>query len=195
MGKLYLFMLISLDGFFEGPDHGLDWHNVDEEFDIFAAEQLQAIGLMLFGRRTYELMAGFWPTYDPAGTDEGNRIVAEKMNSIPKVVFSRSLERVAWSKDWDNIRLVREDAAGEIAKLKQQAESDIAIFGSNNLATGLLDSGLIDELRILVNPVAIGQGTSLFAGYGKPLKLELLRTRTFASGNVLLTYRPRVGDF
>lgn len=138
MRKAYLFMMVSLDGFFEGPDHDLSWHNVDKEFDAFAAEQLNETGFLLFGRRTYELMAGYWPTYTPQPGDEGDAQVAAKMNSLPKIVFSRTLDSVEWSKEWNNIRLIKDNLEEEITELKRRPGKDLAVFGSSNLCLSLL---------------------------------------------------------
>ncbi|VVB85998.1 Uncharacterised protein [uncultured archaeon] len=183
MRKVFLFMMISLDGFFEGPNHELDWHNVDEEFNEFAANQLDNVGVILFGRKTYELMAGYWPT---RSAKEDDPIVAEKMNNIPKIVFSRTLETA----EWNNSRIVKENIAEEITKLKQQRGKDLAIFGSSSLSVSLIQQGLIDEFRIIVNPVVLGKGNTLFGGIAHKLNLELIRTKNFSSGNVLLYYRP-----
>ncbi len=183
MGKVFLFMMVTLDGFFEGPDHDISWHNVDEEFNEFAIQQLDEMDTLLFGRVTYEGMASFWPTQFAIETDPA---VAGKMNSVPKIVFSRTLDRA----DWNNSRLVKEHVAEEVSKLKQEARGDLAIFGSSDLAVSLLQMGLVDELRIMVNPVVLGSGKRLFDGIGDKLKLKLLKTREFRSGNVLLYYQP-----
>jgi dihydrofolate reductase len=183
MRKVFLFMMITLDGYFEGPEHEIDWHNVDEEFNEFAIDQLNEVDALLFGRVTYEGMASYWPT--PFAT-ENDPIIAEKMNTIPKIVFSTTLEKV----DWSNSRLVKENIAGEVAQLKQQPGRDLAIFGSANLAVSLLQMGLIDELRIMVNPVVLGNGKPLFTGLHDQVKLNLIKTRSFRSGNVLLYYQP-----
>jgi len=183
MRKVFLFMMVSLDGYFEGPKHDLSWHNVDAEFnESFAIPQLQQADTLLFGRRTYELMASYWPT---KLAHKDDRVVADLMNKTPKFVFSHKLKRV----DWQNATLVSHDASGVVRKLKAAKGKDIAIFGSNNLSVSLLDSGLIDELRIMVNPVSIGKGTPLFKGIKKKPKLKLLSSRTFKNGNVLLTYK------
>ena len=183
MRNVFLFMMVTLDGFFEGPNQEIDWHNVDEEFNEFAIQQLDEVDTLLFGRVTYEGMASFWPT---PFAKENDPIVAEKMNSIPKIVFSKTLDKA----EWNNSRLVKEHVAEEISKLKQQAGRDLAIFGSSNLTASLLHMGLIDELRIMVNPVVLGNGNSLFKGIHDKLKLKLIKTRTFNSGNVLLYYQP-----
>ena len=183
MRKIFLFMMVSLDGFFEGPDHELDWHNVDAEFNEFAADQLNEVDMLLFGWKTYELMAGFWPI-DPAKQD--SPVIAEKMNTLPKIVFSRKERKV----EWENTRLISENVDREVTKLKNQPGKNIAIFGSSNLCVSLIQMGLIDEFRIMVNPVVLGKGHTLFNGIQDKLYLKLLKTRTFKSGNVLLYYQP-----
>jgi dihydrofolate reductase len=183
MRKVFLFMMVSLDGFFEGPDHEIDWHNVDEEFNEFAINQLNELDMILFGRITYEGMASFWPT---PFAKENDPIVAEKMNTTPKIVVSKTLARA----DWQNTRLIKEHVSEEIAQLKQQPGKDIAIFGSSDLAVSLLQMGLLDEVRVIVNPVVLGNGKLLFKGLHEQLKLKLLKTHQFNSGNVLLYYEP-----
>ncbi|AUV84263.1 riboflavin biosynthesis protein RibD (plasmid) [Salinigranum rubrum] len=182
---LFAFENTSLNGFFEGPNRDISWHNVDDEFNEFAAEQLDEIDCLLFGRVTYELMASYWPT----ATEDDPRI-AERMNELPKVVVSTTLSTA----DWNNTTLISDNVPDEITKLKQQADGDLAIFGSSELTASLLADRLVDEFRVMVNPVVLGDGTPLFAGLPDEVELELLSTRTFASDNVLLTYRPDYGD-
>lgn len=174
---------MSLDGFFEGPNHAIDWHNVDEEFNQFAIAQLNSADMLLFGRGTYELMAGFWPTATAIQTDP---VTAEPMNRLPKIVFSRTLSRVTWQ----NTRLVKENIFEEIKRLKAQPGKDLLILGSSNLSVSLLQRNLIDEFRLLVNPVVLGKGTALFQGIPERYHLRLLKTQAFRSGNVLLCYQP-----
>jgi dihydrofolate reductase len=183
MRKMIFFMLTTLDGFYEGPNKEIDWHNVDEEFNEFAINQLNSVDVLLFGRVTYELMASYWPT--PAATTN-DPIVADKMNSLPKIVFSKTLASV----EWQNTRLVKENIAEELAKLKQQPGKDLIIFGSSDLAVTFIQHGLIDEYRIMVNPVVLGNGKPLFKGIKDKLNLKLLGTKLFGSGNVLLYYQP-----
>ena len=183
MRKVFLFMMVTLDGFFEGPNHEIDWHNVDEEFNEFAIQQLDEIDTLLFGRVTYEGMASYWPTQF---AKENDPMVADKMNSVPKLVFSKTLDKA----EWNNSRLVKEHIAEELSRLKQQQGGDLAIFGSSDLTVSLLEMGLVDELRIMVNPVVLGSGKRLFEGIHDRLKLRLLKTKTFGSGNVLLYYQP-----
>ncbi len=183
MRRVLFFMMVSLDGYFEGKDRDISWHNVNEEFNDFAISQLQEVDTLLFGRVTYEMMASYWPTPDARSNDP---IVAEKMNSTPKIVFSRSLSDVKW----ENTRLVTGDFAAEVTRLKAQPGKDMIIFGSSKLAVSFLEHGLLDECRIMVNPVVLGEGTSVFKGIHDRLKLKLLRTKVFHSGNVLLYYQP-----
>ena len=183
MRKVILFMMTTLDGFYEGRDRDINWHNVDAEFNEFAIAQLNTADILLFGRVTYELMASYWPTPDAIKNDP---IVAEKMNSLHKIVFSKTLEKVNWS----NTRLVKGNIGAEIMKMKSQPGKDMIIFGSSDLAVSLIHYNLIDEIRIMVNPVVLSQGKALFKGLNHHLALKLLNTRTFHSGNVLLSYEP-----
>jgi len=183
MRKVFLFMMVTLDGFFEGPNQEIDWHNVDEEFNEFAINQLNDVDTLLFGRVTYQLMASYWPTQS---AKENDPIVADKMNTVPKIVFSKTLDKA----EWNNSRLVKEHIAEEVSKLKQQQGRDLAIFGSSDLAVSLLQMGFVDELRIMVNPVVLGNGKPLFNGIHEKLNLKLLKAKTFRSGNVLLYYQP-----
>ncbi len=179
-------MMVSLDGYIEGESHDLSWHNVDEEFNTFAAEQMDEGDIILFGRRTYQLMEGFWPSKEGL---EDDPIVAEKMNTTPKIVFSRTLKSVQETDIWKNVRLVKNNIAEEIQKLKEQPGKALFVLGSNNLCVTLLELGLLDELRIMVNPVVIGKGTPLFAGIKEEVHLNLLESRTFGNGNVLMHYQ------
>ena len=183
MRKVIFFMLTSLDGYFEGPNRDINWHNVDEEFNEFAVQQTGEFGALLFGRVTYELMEGYWPT-ESAKTDDP--VVAGLMNSLPKIVFSKTLEKA----EWNNTKLVKDNFAEEISKLKGQPGKDIAIFGSSDLTVSLTQLGLVDEFRIMVNPVVLGDGKPLFKGIKNKLDLKLTETRTFGNGNVLLYYEP-----
>ena len=183
MSNLIVFMMTTLDGFFEGPDHDIDWHNVDDEFNEFAINQLNSVDVLLFGRVTYELMASYWPT--PTATTDDPQ-VAEKMNTLPKIVFSSTLEKV----EWNNTRLIKDRIPEEISQLKQQSSKDLIIMGSSNLSASLINLGLIDEFRIMVNPVVLGNGNPLFKGIHNPLHLKCLKTTTFHSGNVLHYYQP-----
>ena len=183
MRKVIMFNMVTLDGFFEGPNGELDWHHVDEEFNEFASDQLGSADGLLFGRVTYQLMASYWPTDLAVRNDP---IIAAKMNTLPKIVFSRTLEKA----EWNNTRLVKDNVAEEISRLKQQSGRDLLLFGSAGLASTLTQLGSIDEYRIMVNPVILGKGKPLFSGIHHRLVLKLVRTKIFRNGNVLLCYQP-----
>jgi dihydrofolate reductase len=183
MGKITVFNLTTVDGFFEGPNREIDWHRVDEEFNEFAIEQLNSVDTLLFGRVTYELMANYWPT--PAATTD-DPIIAHKMNSLSKIVFSKTLARA----EWQNTRLIKENFVEEISRLKKQSVKDMFIFGSSDLAVSFIQHNLIDEYRIMVNPVVLGGGKPIFKGIQNRLELKLIKTKLFKSGNVLIYYQP-----
>lgn len=184
MRKLVLFNLMTLDGYFEGVDADISWHNVDEEFNEFAIAQLKTADALLFGRKTYELMAGYWPT---AEAINDNQIVADLMNRFDKIVFSKSLEEATWN----NTRLVPEDLFDEVKKLKSAPGKDLFIFGSADLSSTLIDHHLIDEFRVMINPLILGNGTPLFKNIDEKINLQLLKTKVFGNGNVLLYYIPK----
>lgn len=183
MRKVIIYMLTSLDGYFEGPDREIDWHNVDAGFNEYAIDMLDHADLLLFGRVTYQLMADYWPTEQAKKDDP---FVAGRMNRLSKIVFSRTLEKAGW----ENTRLVKDSVTEEILKLKNQPGKDMVILGSSNLALSLIPHDLIDEYRIMVNPVVLGNGNSLFKGLKGRLNLKLIKAKTFQSGNILLYYRP-----
>ena len=183
MRKVIMFNLITLDGYFEGPENDIGWHQVDDEFNEFAIEQLSSTDGLIFGRLTYQLMANFWPT--PAGL-EGEPATANLMNSLPKYVFSKTLTKV----EWNNTSLVKGEAVRELNKLKQGHGNDLFIFGSADLSSTFTKNGLIDEYRLILNPIVLGAGVPLFKDNGEMLKMKLLKTRLFHNGNVLLYYQP-----
>jgi dihydrofolate reductase len=183
MRKIFTFLVATVDGYYEGSKGEFDWPVVDEEFNEFSLQQLEEVDTLLFGRVTYQLMASYWPT--PAAQQDDPKVAA-KMNGLPKIVVSRTLEEAEWA----NTQVIKGDVAEELGKLKQQPGKDIAIFGSSDLTVSLLRLGLVDELRIMVSPVALGDGRSLFRTADERISLKLLTTRPFRSGNVLLTYQP-----
>lgn len=176
-------MMVSANGFYERGPWALDWHNVGEEFNEFATAQLDSVDVLVFGRKTYEGMASWWPTPEAIAED---RVVAEKMNAIAKVVVSRTLERA----DWANTRVVRGNVADEIGKLKRESAKGVLVMGSSDLAASLAGDGLIDEYRLMVNPVFLADGKPVLSGLGADLRLALRDVRRFGSGNVLLSYAP-----
>lgn len=183
MRKLIVFNLMTLDGYIAGPDGDISWHNVDEEFQELANAASNSGNTLLFGRVTYELMASFWPTPEAIGTDP---VVAAGMNRSEKVVFSRTLQKAGWN----NTRLVKDDMTAEVRRLKQQSGKDLTILGSGSIVSQLAQEGLIDEYHVLLNPVVIGRGKTMFEGLKNRLNLKLAVTRKFGNGNILLKYEP-----
>lgn len=186
MRKIVMFNLVSLDGYFAGKDGNIDWHNVDAEFNDFAVEQTKSFGGIIFGRTTYQLFENFWPkaAHDPKLSEE-DREIGKTIDEVSKIVYSTSLSEVTWQ----NTTLYHEIKAEEVIKLKERLGNDIVIFGSGTIVQKMTELGLIDEYRVLVNPVVLGEGKRLF-GPNNRVKLNLLATRTFKNGNVLLTYIP-----
>jgi len=183
MRKLSVFNLVTLDGYFAGQDGDISWHNVDEEFQELANAASNSGNTLLFGRVTYELMVSYWPTPEAIKNDP---IVAAGMNKAEKIVFSRTLDRV----DWNNTRLVKSDMIAEIRKLKQQSGTDLTVLGSGSIVSQLAQERLIDEFQILLNPVVIGRGKTMFEGVKDRFSLKLTKTRVFGNGNILLNYEP-----
>jgi dihydrofolate reductase len=186
MRKLNAFINLTLDGYFAGPKGELDWAyraGKDPEWNAFVAENAKSGGTLLLGRVTYELMVSYWPTPEAKKNDP---VVAEGMNSAQKVVFSRTLDKVSWS----NTRVMQDDLAAEVRKLKQESGPSITTLGSGSIVSQLTQAGLIDGYQLVLHPVIIGQGKSLFPDVRKMKTLKLKTTRAFGNGNVLLSYEP-----
>jgi dihydrofolate reductase len=184
MRKIILFMSVSLDAFIEGPDRQIDWHMVDDELHGHFNEQLSAMGAFLDGRVTYELMAEFWPTADTDPSSTGPMVeFARIWRDMPKIVFSRTLERADW-----NTTVVRDVDVEEIMALKAQPGGDLAL-GGGDLAAAFMQHDLIDEYRLYVHPILIGRGKPLFQASDAKINLRLAETRTFGNGVVLLRYQ------
>ncbi len=183
MRKLSVFNFITLNGFYKGPNEDISWHRHGAEENAYSEEALKSGNILLFGRVTYEMMAGFWPT--PMAI-QNNPVVAEGMNNADKIVFSRTLEKV----EWNNTRLIKDNIVEEIKKLKQLPGKDITILGSGSILTQFAEQGLIDEYQFMIDPVAISNGTPIFKNISHKLDLVLTATRTFKSGTVLLCYQP-----
>lgn len=178
MKKLIVSNMVSLDGFFEGPNKELDWFVVDDEMFKYFHDLLNSVDAILFGRVTYQLMADYWPS--------ATESIAPKMNNLPKIVFSKTLEKG----EWKNSRLVKENITEEVSNLKKQSGKDLVIFGSASIASSFIKLGLIDEYRIIVNPVVLGSGKPLFKDIKEKINMKLLKTQTFSCGNVILYYQP-----
>ncbi|HEY6493916.1 MAG TPA: dihydrofolate reductase family protein [Trebonia sp.] len=182
MAKLVLQMGVSLDGLVARPGRlGAGGWGTPPEDPALKARKLgwiRAAGAHLMGRVTYEEMAGFWPTSD----DE----YAAPMNDLPKVVFSRTLDRA----DWAKTTIARGDLAEEVAALKRDQDKDLIVWGGAALAQSLSRRRLVDEYRLVVQPVALGDGLPLFAGLTAPFVLDLVQAQAYADGAVLHVYRP-----
>ena len=181
MRRLVMWNLMSLDGYLAGPGGDISWFNDvwGPELEQFSIEQGKEIGALLFGRVTYELMTGYWPTAEKSE-------IADYMNALPKYVFSRTLKRA----DWANTTLLTGDATAEVAKLKHADGKDIFLFGSADLSSHVLP--LFDELRIGVAPFFLGSGSPLFKKQEKKAKLKLLGADRHSTGVVILRYAPQV---
>jgi len=189
MRKLIVFNSVSLDGYFTDANADMSFahnDNPDAEWDTFVANNASGEGTLLFGRVTYELMAGFWPT--PLAAKQ-MPVVAERMNNLSKVVFSRTLDKVSWR----NTKLVKDDLIGEIQKMKKGTGEDMVILGSGSIVSQLTHHGLIDEYQIVLIPVALGKGRTLFENVTPRVSLRLIKTRAFTNGNALLCYEPKTG--
>ncbi len=174
---------MSLDGFFAGPNGEIDWVVWDDETADYSRALLKSVGMIVFGRVTYEMMAQYWPTARPPAEDP---VIIDAMNSLPKIVFSRTLDKV----EWENSILVKGDLAEEILRLKQQPGKDIVIYGSGKLVSTLTRLDLIDEFLLFVNPVVLGGGKPLFTDLKERINLKLVKMQPFKCGNVLLHYQP-----
>src|SRR5438874_5896566 len=184
MRKIVLMMSISLDGFIEGPNRELDWHLVDDELHSYFNDQLRDMGAFLYGRVNYELMAGFWPTADEDPASTGPMVeFARIWRDMPKIVFSTTLEGAGW-----NSTVLRDVVPEEINELKAQPGGDLALGGAD-LAATFMRHDLIDEYRLYVHPVAIGEGTPLFPQSDVRIDLRLVESRIFGNGVVLLRYQ------
>jgi dihydrofolate reductase len=182
MSKLIMWNLLTLDGFFEGAaSWDLDFHKCvwGDELELFSVEQLRTANTLLFGRVTYEGMAAYWQSAQ--GED------ADLMNSLPKVVVSRTLDRA----EWNNTKLIKGDAASEVLELKRQGQGNMFVFGSADLSRTLMEQGLFDEYRLGLVPVVLGSGKQLFGRSLSRLGLKLLEARALSSGCVILRYEPR----
>lgn len=186
MRKIIVFNLLSLDGYFAGVDGNIDWHNVDDEFNDFAVTQTKTFGTIIFGKTTYKMFEEYWPVAlkDPT-TSSDDRQIAQTINNIEKIVFSKSIEKV----EWNNTKLLHEINPEEINKWKEMDGAPMVIFGSGTIVQQMTELGLIDEYRIMINPVILGEGKSMFEKVPMQ-KLKLADTKIFKSGNVLLTYVP-----
>jgi dihydrofolate reductase len=183
MRKLSVFNFITLNGYFKGINEDISWHRHGDEESAFASEGAQTQSVLLFGRKTYEMMASYWPT--PQAMKDAPA-VADGMNKSEKIVFSKTLTAATWK----NTRLVKDNIVEEVRKLKQTAGNDLTVLGSGSIITQFAAAGLIDDFQFMVDPVVLGEGSTMFQGLPEKLDLKLTQTKSFKSGVVLLCYKP-----
>lgn len=182
MQKLIMFNNVTLDGCFADAQGDVSWaHSDDPELNEFVSENASGNGKLLMGRVTYEMMASYWPTPMAAAN---NPVVAEGMNRMTKIVFSRTMNQASWI----NTKLMKSDLVTTVRKIKSESGPGLAILGSGSIVTQLAPEGLIDEYQLVVHPIVMGSGRPLFGDLQKRLDLKLSKTRTFRSGKVYLCY-------
>lgn len=174
--------MVTLDGLFAGPNGEIDWFSWNDEMAKYAIDLVSKMDTVLFGRVTYEMMASYWPSASPLMEDP---IIIDRMNNLPKIVFSKTLENV----DWKNTKLNKEIVADEVLGMKKQPGKNMVLYGSGSIVTAFMNLGLIDEYHLFVNPVVLGRGKPLFKDLKDMHKLKLVRTKTFSNGVVLLHYQ------
>jgi dihydrofolate reductase len=173
--------MVTVDGFFSGPKGEVDWFVQSEDLEEFAQKLIDSVDTILYGRVTYQMMAGYWP--------HASGSFADRTNRLPKLVFSSTLDETPWG-DWDNAMPVRGVLADEVAKLKSESGRDMVIYGSGSVVQELTRLGAIDEYRLVVNPVVLGSGRPLFDGLRVRRNLRLTDSVSWPSGCVALTYQP-----
>ena len=185
MRKIIMFNFVTADGYYAGSDGNIDWHPVDDEFNSFAANFISQCDTALFGRVTYDLFAGYWPkAVNDASPGSDDHSIAQALNDMWKIVVTHN----RLSSDWNNTETWPDVDADTIKELKQQDGKNIVIYGSGTIVKQLTDLGLIDEYWLIVAPVILGGGKSLFEGNALK-QLKITGTKTFSAGNVLLKYR------
>jgi dihydrofolate reductase len=185
MKELHSFLRLSLDGYYADVKGDTRWAHgrSDPEFDAFTKKNASGGGPLLMGRKTYETMLAFWPTPEAKKTMPE---VAKGMNEAEKIVFSRTVTR----SDWQNTRFVNGELSREVEKIKREATGNITILGSGSLVKELAEAGLIDAFQVVVSPVALGAGKTIFANLSQKLELELEQSKGFKNGVVVSTYVP-----
>lgn len=191
MRNVILSMNVTLDGLIEGSDGDLEWTRVDDELWGYVNETLETVDTVLFGRVTYQGFAEYWPAAaaNPS-SPQPEMAFGRWIDNTPKIVFSKTLEKV----EWKNSRLVKGDIAEEIASLKKQPGKDMVMFGGAAIAAAFMTAGLIDDYRITVFPVVLGEGKPLFEEVMGRTNLRLVSAKTFKSGAVGLRYRKTEGS-
>ena len=192
MRRLLVSNNLSLDGFMAGPDGDLSWFvyggfQTGTEWGDYARGLIQKVGAIILGRRTYEGFVGYWPT-----ADDNDPVITERINNLPKYVFSRSLSEVNWGK-WGTAHLVKEDLVEWVRRMKQEDGKDLVIYGSGEIVSQLTEHKLIDEYQFAVHPVILGNGIPEFRNISDLRWLKLISVKPFKTGAILHHYHPAQG--
>jgi dihydrofolate reductase len=183
MAKLTVFNFLTLNGYYKGENGDISWHRHGGEEGEYSADSLAGNNILIFGKVTFELMAGYWPSEMATANDP---LVAKGMNDADKIVFSKTLRK----SDWKNTRIINEDAVKSLKALKAKSDRDMTILGSGSLIGPLAEAGLIDGFEFMIDPVTIPAGTSIFYNTKHKIDLKLINSRQFSSGVVLLSFEP-----
>lgn len=184
MRKVIASEMLSVEGFMEEERGQMDWFVQDDELNVYAMELLDSVDTIIYGRITYEMMAGFWP--NASGS------FAARTNELQKYVVTRTLKETPWG-TWNNARPLSGNLAEEIKRLKEQPGKDIVIYGSGSIVRELTEHELIDEYRLIVNPVLLGKGKPLFGVFPGRIHLKLNEAKVFPSGVIALSYARTIG--
>jgi dihydrofolate reductase len=185
--RLFVSMIVSLDGYIEGPDRELDWfEDGDPQFEQYCDEMIDSVGLALYGRRAYELMVSYWPNAEQHPRSPQDLAFARKMNALPKLVLSRTLEHATWN----NTQVLRERIGETLGELKRTPGKPIVAWAGAGLVATLARLGLVDEYRLIVHPVLLGGGKRLFDGFEGRQSLRLTRTTQLGRNLAVLCYEP-----
>lgn len=184
MAQLSVFTFVTLNGAYKGPGGDIQWHRHGAEEQEFAAKGAGSDSTLLFGGKTYRMMASWWPT---PMAQQSMPDVARGMNASEKIVFSRTLRKASW----ENTRIIATDPVRAIRRLKREREGSLTILGSGSIVTLCAEHGLIDDYQIMIDPVLIGSGTPIAKGLTHTVDLQLVSHRLFSSGVILLRYQPR----
>jgi len=185
--RLFVSILVSLDGFIEGPNRELDWFDTSPAFEQYCDEMADSVGLALYGRKSYELMLSYWPNAEVNPRSPQDLAFARTMNALPKIILSRTLDHAAWN----NTRIVKDRIAETLLELKRQPGKPIVAWAGAGLVSTLTKLQLVDEYRLIVHPVLLGRGTRLFQDLESQQKLDLVRTTQLGRNLAVLCYEPR----
>jgi dihydrofolate reductase len=183
MSKINSYTFITLNGFYKGDHEDISWHRHGEEEGEHAKEGLAGNGILLFGRKTYEMMSSYWPT---PGAMQSAPEVAKGMNNAEKIVFSRTVKEASWN----NTRVISDNIVEEMKRLKHTGSKDMTVLGSGSILTLFAQNNLIDEYQFMIDPVILGEGATILKSITKNLILKLTRSKVYKSGVILACYEP-----